>query len=99
MLSRPRRQAASAPYLARTRPTRSPQPCSRHWHNWKGMTMKEVMDKGLLREQYLIAGKCLNAASGASLAVTDPATQSVIGTVPDVSVAQTRTAIEAASAG
>jgi succinate-semialdehyde dehydrogenase/glutarate-semialdehyde dehydrogenase len=61
------------------------------------MTMKELKDKGLLREQCLIAGKWLSAASGASLAVMDPATQSVIGSVPDVSGAETRTAIEAAS--
>ena len=60
--------------------------------------MKELKDKGLFRQQCLIAGAWQDAASGASVDVSDPATQAVIGSVPDVSGAETRAAIEAAQA-
>jgi succinate-semialdehyde dehydrogenase/glutarate-semialdehyde dehydrogenase len=60
--------------------------------------MNDLRDKSLFREQCLIAGVWQDAASGASVAVTDPATQTTIGSVPDVSGDETRTAIEAASA-
>ncbi|MBA8879596.1 NAD-dependent succinate-semialdehyde dehydrogenase [Phyllobacterium myrsinacearum] len=60
--------------------------------------MNNLRDKNLFREQYLVAGAWKNAASGASVSVTDPATQKSIGTVPDVSAIETREAIEAASA-
>ncbi|PZV34720.1 NAD-dependent succinate-semialdehyde dehydrogenase [Mesorhizobium kowhaii] len=60
--------------------------------------MKELKDKGLFRQQCLIAGVWQDAASGASVDVIDPATQAVIGSVPDVSGAETRSAIEAAQA-
>ena len=59
--------------------------------------MQELKDSSLFRQQCLIAGRWRDAGSGASIAVTDPATQGVIGTVPDVSGAETRMAIEAAS--
>lgn len=60
--------------------------------------MNDLRDESLFREQYLIAGVWQDAASGASVAVTDPATQMTIGRVPDVSGDETRMAIEAASA-
>jgi succinate-semialdehyde dehydrogenase/glutarate-semialdehyde dehydrogenase len=63
----------------------------------KGAGMDALKDKGLFRKQCLIAGEWRDAASGARVEVTDPATQAVIGTVPDASVAETGAAIEAAS--
>ena len=60
--------------------------------------MDSLKDKSLFQQQCLIAGSWRNAASGASLPVTDPATQHVIGHVPDVSGHETREAIEAAHA-
>ncbi|NGO50815.1 NAD-dependent succinate-semialdehyde dehydrogenase [Allomesorhizobium camelthorni] len=59
--------------------------------------MDALKDKRLFRQQCLIAGEWWDSASGARVAVTDPATQAVIGSVPDVSGAETRGAIEAAS--
>jgi succinate-semialdehyde dehydrogenase/glutarate-semialdehyde dehydrogenase len=59
--------------------------------------MDALKDKGLFRQQCLIAGAWRDAASGATVEVKDPATQAVIGTVPDASGAETRAAIEAAS--
>jgi succinate-semialdehyde dehydrogenase / glutarate-semialdehyde dehydrogenase len=60
--------------------------------------MNGLRDKDLFRQQCLISGVWHGAASGARVEVTDPATQEVIGTVPDVSAAETRSAIDAASA-
>jgi succinate-semialdehyde dehydrogenase/glutarate-semialdehyde dehydrogenase len=59
--------------------------------------MDELKDKGLFRQQCLIAGEWRDAASGATVEVKDPATQAAIGAVPDASGAETRAAIEAAS--
>jgi succinate-semialdehyde dehydrogenase/glutarate-semialdehyde dehydrogenase len=59
--------------------------------------MDELKDKGLFRQQCLIAGEWRDAASGARVEVKDPATQAAIGAVPDASGAETRAAIEAAS--
>ncbi|RWH78083.1 hypothetical protein [Mesorhizobium sp.] len=44
--------------------------------------MKTLNDKSLFRERCLIAGAWRNAASGASVPVTDPATQGTLGHVP-----------------
>ena len=52
----------------------------------------------LLREEAFIAGKWRSAVSGATVAVTDPATGENIGSVPDMGVAETRDAISAAEA-
>ncbi|WP_225612622.1 NAD-dependent succinate-semialdehyde dehydrogenase [Paracoccus sp. PAR01] len=57
-----------------------------------------LADPDLLRQSALIGGIWVQAAGGATLEVTDPATGAVIGSVPDVSGAQTRAAIEAADA-
>ena len=54
-------------------------------------------DNGLFRQQCLIGGEWIDAASGKTVDVIDPATQNVLGTVPDVSGAETRAAIDAAA--
>lgn len=59
--------------------------------------MDMLQDAGLFRQQSLINGAWVDADSGAVVQVTDPATGDVIGTVADVSGAQTRQAINAAS--
>ncbi|MEJ2036447.1 MAG: aldehyde dehydrogenase family protein, partial [Maritimibacter sp.] len=53
-------------------------------------------DAGLLRQQGLIGGVWQDAASGKTVDVTDPASQSVLGTVPDMGGDETRAAVEAA---
>ncbi|OWV89869.1 NAD-dependent succinate-semialdehyde dehydrogenase [Rhizobium sp. R635] len=60
--------------------------------------MQNVKEAGLIRQHALIGGKWIPAASGNSVDVIDPATQAIIGTVPDMGVAETRAAIEAAEA-
>jgi succinate-semialdehyde dehydrogenase/glutarate-semialdehyde dehydrogenase len=60
--------------------------------------MDGLKDKDLFRQHCLIGGSWLGAASGATVDVIDPATQGVIGTVPDVNGLETRDAIEAAEA-
>ena len=64
------------------------------------MTSKPLAlsDPDLFRQAALIGGDWVQADGGATVAVTDPATGAVIGTVPDVSAGQTRAAIEAAEA-
>ncbi len=57
----------------------------------------KLRDPELLRTRALIGGKWLDAVSGATHAVLNAATREPIGTVPDMGVAETRTAIEAAS--
>ena len=52
----------------------------------------------LLRQQCLVGGRWCDAASGATIDVTDPATGQVIGTVPDAGTQDTREAIAAAAA-
>lgn len=52
----------------------------------------------LLRQQCYINGAWVDAASGATLAVTDPANDSLLGHVPDAGIAETRVAIDAAAA-
>ncbi len=52
----------------------------------------------LLRQQAFLAGRWCDADSGATFAVTDPATGEVIGQVPDMGADETRRAIDAAQA-
>ncbi|TPJ84813.1 NAD-dependent succinate-semialdehyde dehydrogenase [Mesorhizobium sp. B2-5-13] len=59
--------------------------------------MKSLNDKNLFREAGLIGGKWVAADSGKTVDVLDPATQSAIGTVPDMAGPETRAAIEAAA--
>jgi succinate-semialdehyde dehydrogenase/glutarate-semialdehyde dehydrogenase len=60
--------------------------------------MDGLKDKALFRRHGLIGGAWRDAASGASLAVANPATREALGTVPDMGRDETRAAIEAASA-
>jgi succinate-semialdehyde dehydrogenase/glutarate-semialdehyde dehydrogenase len=57
----------------------------------------KLRDPDLLRTRAFIGGKWLDAASGATHTVVNPATREPIGTVPDMGVAETRRAIEAAA--
>ncbi|MDE1569506.1 NAD-dependent succinate-semialdehyde dehydrogenase [Aquabacter sediminis] len=52
----------------------------------------------LMREQMLIGGKWVDADGGGTIAVMNPATGDLLGTVPDAGGAETRRAIEAAAA-
>jgi len=61
------------------------------------MTM-HLTDSRLFRQHAYIAGEWVAADSGRTIDVTDPATGAVIGTVPNMGVAETRRAIEAAYA-
>ncbi|QTL06304.1 NAD-dependent succinate-semialdehyde dehydrogenase [Aquabacter sp. L1I39] len=51
-----------------------------------------------MREQMLIGGKWVDADGGGTIAVMNPATGDLLGTVPDAGGAETRRAIEAAAA-
>ena len=55
-------------------------------------------DPRLFREQAYIGGKWRSAETGAVCPVTNPSTGAVIGTVPNLGVKETRTAIDAAAA-
>jgi succinate-semialdehyde dehydrogenase/glutarate-semialdehyde dehydrogenase len=61
------------------------------------MTLK-LSNADLLRHHALIGGAWVDADHGATLEVTNPATGAVIGSVPKMSQAETRRAIEAAQA-
>ncbi len=56
----------------------------------------QLKDSQLFRQQAFIAGDWCDADSGKTLAVNNPATGEVIGTVPRMGAAETRRAIEAA---
>ncbi len=60
--------------------------------------MLDLKDASLLRSQALIGGTWTGADSGASVSIRNPATGEEIATVPDMGGAETRRAIEAASA-
>ncbi|MBW8298467.1 MAG: NAD-dependent succinate-semialdehyde dehydrogenase [Hydrogenophaga sp.] len=60
--------------------------------------MQTLKEPGLFRQQALIGGQWTPAVSGNTIDVIDPASQSVVGTVPDMGTDETRAAIEAASA-
>ena len=57
----------------------------------------QLRDTELFRQRGLIGEEWRDAKSGKTVDVINPATQSVLGTVPDMGVAETRDAIEAAS--
>lgn len=58
--------------------------------------MNGLRDSSLLRQLGLIDGEWRRAETGRTIEVIDPATQHVLGTVPDMDGADTRTAIAAA---
>ncbi len=55
-----------------------------------------LKDPSLFRQACLVDGKWVEAASGKTLAVRNPATGDVLGTVPAFAASETRAAIEAA---
>ncbi|NTE88943.1 NAD-dependent succinate-semialdehyde dehydrogenase [Agrobacterium rubi] len=59
--------------------------------------MNFLKDSDLFRQQGLVGGQWLDAASGKTVDVIDPATQNVMGTVPDMGSKETRAAIDAAA--
>ena len=60
--------------------------------------MFKLQDPTLFRQQCYINGQWLDAADGEAFPVNNPATDEVIGTVPRMGAAETRSAIEAANA-
>ena len=56
-----------------------------------------LKDKDLLRESGYLGGAWRAADSGATLPVTNPATQALLGTVPNMGAAETKRAIAAAA--
>jgi succinate-semialdehyde dehydrogenase/glutarate-semialdehyde dehydrogenase len=57
-----------------------------------------LKDPTLLRTQAFLNGEWVNAATGATHPVLNPATREKLGTVPDMGATETRRAIEAAAA-
>jgi len=57
----------------------------------------QLQDATLFREQALLGGAWVNAASGETMAVDNPATGATIGTIPCCSAAETEAAIAAAA--
>ena len=57
-----------------------------------------LKDANLWRQQALVDAKWVSASDGDTIDVTDPASLKVLGTVPNMSAADTRRAIEAADA-
>ncbi len=58
----------------------------------------KLKDPKLFRQRCYAAGEWLDADSGKTIAVTNPATAELLGTVPNMGAAETRRAIEAANA-
>ena len=58
----------------------------------------KLKDPKLLRNQCYVDGQWVDAEGGKTLAVTNPATGELLGTVPNMGAAETRRAIEAANA-
>src|SRR6059058_3988377 len=63
-----------------------------------GIAALNLKDPALFRQQCYIDGKWTDADSGKTLPVNNPATAEILGTVPNMGEAETRRAIEAASA-
>jgi succinate-semialdehyde dehydrogenase / glutarate-semialdehyde dehydrogenase len=58
----------------------------------------KLKDRNLFRQQCYVDGQWVYAEGGKTLAVTNPATGELLGTVPNMGAAETRRAIEAANA-
>jgi succinate-semialdehyde dehydrogenase/glutarate-semialdehyde dehydrogenase len=54
-------------------------------------------DKTLFRQQCYLNGRWIDGTDGGTITVTNPATGAIIGTVPKLGAAETRSAIEAAN--
>lgn len=59
--------------------------------------MLALKDPSLLKSQCLVNGRWIDAADGTTIKVTNPADGSVIGTVPSLSVATIKEAIDASA--
>ena len=59
--------------------------------------MIALKDKDLFRQQALIGGNWRDANAKATVDVIDPASQQVLGTIPDMGRDETRAAIDAAA--
>src|SRR3954467_9768062 len=57
-----------------------------------------IKDQSLFRQQCFIDGKWVDADSGKTIPVNNPATGEILGTIPNMGAAETRRAIEAANA-
>jgi succinate-semialdehyde dehydrogenase/glutarate-semialdehyde dehydrogenase len=62
------------------------------------MADMQLKDKSLFRQQCYIDGAWVDADSGDTINVNNPATNDILGTVPKMGAAETRRAIEAANA-
>ncbi|NMM38711.1 MAG: NADP-dependent succinate-semialdehyde dehydrogenase [Glaciimonas sp.] len=60
--------------------------------------MLQLKDPSLLRQQAYLDGTWCDADDGSTIAVTNPATGEVLGTVPKMGAAETKRAIDAANA-
>jgi succinate-semialdehyde dehydrogenase/glutarate-semialdehyde dehydrogenase len=58
----------------------------------------QLKDSSLFRQQCYVDGEWVNADSGKTIAVTNPATGQTLGTVPNMGAAETHRAIKAANA-
>ncbi len=58
----------------------------------------QLKDPSLLRQQAYVNGAWVDADSGATMRVVNPATGQLVGTAPEMGAAETRRAIEAANA-
>ena len=63
-----------------------------------GIAALQLKDPSLFRQQCYIDGKWVDADSGKTIPVTNPATGEILGTIPNMGAAETRRAIEAANA-
>lgn len=63
-----------------------------------GSAVPPLNDKSLFKQQSYINGKWVDAKSGKTFEVTDPASHNVIGTMPEMDKEDTQTAIDAAAA-
>ncbi len=63
------------------------------------LTGVSLTDPKLFRQSCYIDGAWIDAKSGATVSVDNPATGEMVGTVPKLGTAETRTAIEAAQRG
>src|SRR6266702_4650905 len=63
-----------------------------------GIAALNLKDPSLFRQQCYVDGKWADADSGKTLAVNNPATGEILGTVPNMGAAETRRAIAAANA-
>ena len=63
-----------------------------------GIAALQLKDPALFRQQCYIDGAWADADSGKTIAVNNPASNAILGTIPNMGTAETRRAIEAANA-